>query len=214
MRIGLINQSHGPAHGPHPAPSWESVSQRAATAEAAGFDSFVFEDALLYRNGDDAQGCWEAVSIGAARAATTSSIEIGPSVTNAPYRSAAMVANIARTIDEISGGRFIFGLGCGNTADDDYEAFGFLTDHRVSRFAEAIEIIYGLLKDDKMDFAGQYHSAKNAELGLNGPRPQGPPIIIAAGKPRMMRLAARYADVWNWWTYDRRGPAEHSLRPS
>ncbi len=209
MRIGLINQLHG---SPQRAPTWQSISQRASVAEAVGFDSFVFEDALLFRDSESSQGCWESVSIAAALAATTSRIEIGPSVFSAPYRSAAMTAKIAETLDEISGGRFIFGIGAGNVPDYDYEAFGFPTDHRYSRFAEAIEIIHGLLKDRTMDYAGAYHFARNAELVLHGPRPQGPPIIIAAKGVKMLRLVARYADCWNWWIYDYRSAME-SLQP-
>lgn len=199
MRIGLINQLHGRPGGDPPPPTWVSLRQRALLAEEVGFDTFVFEDALLYRGDTGTAGCWEAGSVAAALAAVTERIEIGPSVFNAPYRSPALLARIADTIDEISGGRFIFGLGAGNTEDSDYEAFGFPTDHRYSRFEEAIQIIHGLLHRDAVDFRGTYHSAIDSELVLRGPRPQGPPIVLAAGGPKMMRLAARYADGWNWW---------------
>ena len=211
MRIGLINQLHGSPDGPQ-SPTWESISQRASVAETVGFDSFVFEDALLYRDEESSQGCWESVSIAAALAATTSRIEIGPSVFSAPYRSAAMTAKIAETLDEISGGRFTFGIGAGNVPDYDYEAFGFPIDHRYSRFAEAIQIIHSLLKNGSVDHTGEYHSARNAELVLRGPRPQGPPIIIAAQGPKMLRLVARYADSWNWWTLDHH-TAKENLQP-
>jgi len=130
MRIGLITQLHGRPDGDTPTPSWESISARAATAEAVGFDMFVFEDALLYRGKEATDGVWESVSIAAAVAATTSRINLGPSVANSPYRSPAMMAKIADTIDEISGGRFVLGIGAGNTEDSDYEAFGFPTDSR------------------------------------------------------------------------------------
>jgi alkanesulfonate monooxygenase SsuD/methylene tetrahydromethanopterin reductase-like flavin-dependent oxidoreductase (luciferase family) len=201
MRIGLISQLHGRPGGDSPPPTWESIQERARVAEAVGFDSFVYEDALLYRGDEVTDGCWEAVSISGALAAVTDRIEVGPSVFNAPYRSAAMLARIADTLDEISGGRFVFGLGAGNTADSDYEAFGFATDRRYSRFEEAIQIIHGLLKSDAVEMDGAYHSAKRSELVLRGPRPQGPPIMIAAGGPKMMRLTARYADAWNWWSW-------------
>lgn len=202
MRIGLVNELHGRPGGDAPPPSWSSVSSRARVAEDVGFDSFVYEDALLYRGDTSADGCWEAVSISGALAATTTRIRIGPSVFNAPYRSPALLARIADTLDEISDGRFVFGLGAGNTADSDYRAFGFPTDLRYSRFEEAIQIIHGLLKFGSVDFEGSYHSARDSELVLRGPRPQGPPIIVAGGGPKMMRLAARYADEWNWWAVD------------
>ncbi|MFQ5554043.1 MAG: LLM class flavin-dependent oxidoreductase [Acidimicrobiia bacterium] len=199
MKLGLITQLHGRPDGGTAPPSWASISERAATAEAVGFDVFVFEDALLYRGAETTDGVWESVSIAAAVAATTSRIDLGQSVVNSPYRSPAMTAKIADTIDEISGGRYAFGIGAGNTGDSDYEAFGFPTDMRYSRFAEAIHIIHGLLKNGAIDFEGEFYSAKKAELVLRGPRSEGPPINIAAGGPKMLRLVARYADVWNWW---------------
>jgi alkanesulfonate monooxygenase SsuD/methylene tetrahydromethanopterin reductase-like flavin-dependent oxidoreductase (luciferase family) len=202
MRVGLINQLHGRPDGDTPVPSWESIKGRATIAEAVGFDMFVFEDALLYRGATATDGVWESVSIAAAVAATTNRMNLGQSVVNSPYRSPAMTAKIADTIDEISGGRYVLGIGAGNTADSDYEAFGFPTDHRYSRFAEAIQIIHGLLKDGAIDFEGEFYAAKQAELVLRGPRPDGPPINIAAGSPKMIQLVARYADAWNWWGWD------------
>jgi len=202
MRLGLINQLHGRPGGATPAPSWKSISERAAAAEAAGFDMFVFEDALLYRGEAATDGVWESVVIAAAVAATTSRINLGQSVVNSPYRAPAMTAKIAETIDEISGGRFVLGIGAGNTADSDYEAFGIPTDKRFSRFAEAIQIIHGLLKNGEVDFEGEFYSVKRAELVLRGPRQNGPPINIAAGGPKMLQLAARYGDAWNWWGWD------------
>jgi alkanesulfonate monooxygenase SsuD/methylene tetrahydromethanopterin reductase-like flavin-dependent oxidoreductase (luciferase family) len=202
MRVGLINQLHGRPDGDTLAPSWESISGRATIAEAAGFDMFVFEDALLYRGEKTTDGVWESVSIAAAVAATTSRMDLGQSVINSPYRSPAMTAKIADTIDEISGGRYVLGIGAGNTEDSDYEAFGFPTDHRYSRFAEAIQIIHGLLKDGAIDFEGEFYAAKQAESVLRGPRPDGPPINIAAGSPKLLQLVPRYADAWNWWGWD------------
>jgi alkanesulfonate monooxygenase SsuD/methylene tetrahydromethanopterin reductase-like flavin-dependent oxidoreductase (luciferase family) len=202
MRIGLINQLHGRPGGAQPAPSWESISTKAVAAEAAGFDIFVFEDALLYRGEEHTDGVWESVSIAAALAATTKRIRIGQSVINSPYRSPAMTTSIATTLDEISGGRFTLGIGAGNTFDSDYEAFGFPTDKRYSRFAEAIQIIHALLKNGQVDFEGEFYTVKEGELVLRGPSPTGPQINIAAGGPRMLELVAKYADEWNWWGWD------------
>ena len=201
MRIGLITQLHGRPDGDRPPPTWESTRDKALAAEQVGFDMFVFEDALLYRGEESTSGVWESVSIAGALGQATDRIEFGQSVMNSPYRSPAMVAKIADTLDEISGGRFVLGIGAGNTPDSDYEAFGFPTDLRYSRFAEAIQIIHGLLKEGEVDFDGEFYSARGAELVLRGPRPQGPPINIAAGGPKMLRLAAQYGDQWNWWGY-------------
>ena len=201
MRIGLITELHGRPDGVAAVPSWESIRLRASTAEQVGFDSFVFEDALLYRGSESTDGAWESVSIAAAVAASTTRITLGQSVVNSPYRSPAMMAKIADTIDEISGGRFVLGIGAGNTPDSDYAAFGFPTDRRYSRFAEAIQIIHGLLKNGVVDFEGDFYTARQCELVLRGPSPGGPPISIGAGGPKMLQLVAKYADAWNWWAW-------------
>jgi alkanesulfonate monooxygenase SsuD/methylene tetrahydromethanopterin reductase-like flavin-dependent oxidoreductase (luciferase family) len=214
MRIGLINQLNGRPNGDRPSPSWASISEQAQLAEAVGFDMFVFEDALLYRDKEHTNGLWESVSIAGALAATTDTIRIGQSVVNSPYRSPAMMASVATTLDEISGGRYILGIGAGNTEDSDYEAFGFPTDRRYSRFAEAIQIIHSLLKTGTADFTGQFYTVKRSELVLRGPSQQGPPINIAAGGEKMITLVARYGDQWNWWGHDETIPqTEERFKP-
>jgi alkanesulfonate monooxygenase SsuD/methylene tetrahydromethanopterin reductase-like flavin-dependent oxidoreductase (luciferase family) len=202
MRIGLINQLNGRPDGTRPAPTWESIKERAATAEATGFDVFVFEDAMLYKGERASDGVWEATTIAAAVALVTERMAFGTSVINSPYRSPAIVAKIAETIDEISGGRFVLGIGAGNTPESDYLAFGAPADMRYSRFAEAIQIIHALLKTGAVDFQGEFYSAVEAEMVLRGPSKTGPPINIAAGSPKMLQLAARYGDLWNWWGWD------------
>ena len=122
MRIGLINELHGRPGGGSEPPTWTSISKRAELAEKVGFDSFVFEDALMYRgyrNEGETVGVWESVSMAAALCATTSSVTIAHSVLNSPYRSPAHLASIATTLDEISGGRYVLGIGAGNTPDSD-----------------------------------------------------------------------------------------------
>ena len=182
------------------------MRDQALAAQAAGFDLVVFEDALLYPDEDGSTGVWESVSMVAAVAAVTSTIGVGHAVINSPYRQPALTAKIAATLDEIAGGRYTFGIGLGNTPDD-YPLFGMDADPRYSRFAEAIKIIHGLLRTGRSDFEGAYYRATGAELVLAGPRPAALPIIIAAGKPRSMRLVARYADEWNWWVGERDGLA-------
>ena len=203
MRIGLNTHLFG-RHGDGTAsPNWVSIKQRAVAAEAAGFDSFVFEDSLSYHWKNGAiDGVWESVSIAGAVAAVTDRIELGQSVFNSPLRTPAMTASIASTLDEISGGRFVFGIGAGNSPDADYAAFGHHSDHRYTRFAEAIHIIHSLLKTGSVDFRGEFYTAENCELVLRGPRPEGPPINIAGQGPKMLRVVAKYADAWNWWAWD------------
>jgi alkanesulfonate monooxygenase SsuD/methylene tetrahydromethanopterin reductase-like flavin-dependent oxidoreductase (luciferase family) len=207
VKIGLYIRLLGRPDAAAPPPSWSSVRAQALAAEAAGFDLVVFEDALLYPDDGGSIGVWESVSMVAAAAAVTSTIGIGHAVLNSPYRPPALTAKIAATLDEIAGGRYAFGIGLGNTPDD-YPLFGIDADPRYSRFAEAIAIIHDLLRDGRTEFEGRYYRAPGAELVLTGPRPGAIPIIIAAGKPRALRLVARYADEWNWWVAERDGFAK------
>jgi alkanesulfonate monooxygenase SsuD/methylene tetrahydromethanopterin reductase-like flavin-dependent oxidoreductase (luciferase family) len=202
MKIGLYIRLLGRLDGPPLAPTWSSVREQALAAESAGFDLVVLEDALLYPDDDGNLGVWESVSMTGALAAVTTTIGIGHAVMNSPYRAPALTAKIAATLDAIADGRYTFGIGLGNTPDD-YPLFGIDADPRYSRFAEAIEIIHGLLRDGRTDFRGTYYRAPGAELILRGPRPAGPPIVIAAGKPKALRLVARFADEWNWWVAER-----------
>lgn len=207
MKIGLYIRLLGRPGTEPPPPSWVSVRDQALAAEAAGFDLVVLEDALLYPDDDGSIGVWESVSMVAAIAAATSTIGVGHAVMNSPYRLPALSAKIAATLDEIAGGRYTFGVGLGNTPDD-YPLFGIDADPRYSRFAEGIQIIHDLLRTGRTDFEGTHYRAPGAELVLTGPRPAALPIIIAAGKPRAMRLVARYADEWNWWVGERDGTVQ------
>ncbi len=178
---------------------WADLAEMARLAEDLGFDSLWNADHLIYRfAGKEPQGPWECWSIIAALAAVTSRVEIGPLVACTSFRNPALQAKIADTIDEISGGRLVLGLGAGWN-EPDYTEFGYPFDHRVSRFAEAIEIIHGLLRTSRIDFEGTYYSARDCELRPRGPRPGGPPILIGSTSPRMLGLLAKYGDIWNAW---------------
>jgi probable F420-dependent oxidoreductase len=178
---------------------WPELRDMAVAAEQAGFDSVWVGDHLLYRDASrPPRGPWEAWSTLAALATVTSRVELGPLVASASFHNPAMLAKKATTIDEISGGRLILGLGAGwNEAE--YRAFGFPFDHRVDRFEEAVVIIRGLLREGEVDFHGRYHRARECLLLPRGPRLQGPPIMIGTVGERMLRLAATHADAWNAW---------------
>jgi alkanesulfonate monooxygenase SsuD/methylene tetrahydromethanopterin reductase-like flavin-dependent oxidoreductase (luciferase family) len=103
---------------------------------------------------------------------------------------------MADTLDEISDGRLILGLGAG-WHEPEYRAFGYPFDRRVSRFEEALQIIVPLLRQGRVDFEGQYYQARDCELTPRGPRAGGPPILIGGAGPRMLRLAARFADLYD-----------------
>lgn len=176
---------------------WEQIRATAIAAEAVGFDSVWLPDHLLFRfPGVAPQGVWDVWSLMPALAAVTKRVEIAPLVACSSFRNPALIAKMADTIDEISGGRFILGLGAG-WHEPEYDAFGFPYDHRVSRFEEALTIIHSLLRTGHVDFAGKFYSARDCELRPRGPRPQGPPIVIGSSSPRMMNLMVKYADAWN-----------------
>lgn len=175
---------------------WADLFAFAERAEALGFDSLWVPDHLLVRWQEQTHGIWECWSLLAALAAVTHHVELGSLVACTAFRSPALLAKMADTIDEISGGRLIVGLGAGWDGPED-RAFDIKSAHRVDRFEEALQIIVPLLRTGRVDFAGTYYQARDCELLPRGPRPGGPPILIGAKGPRMMRLAATYADLWN-----------------
>lgn len=180
---------------------WSDLSAMARLAEDIGFDSVWFVDHLIYRDDMttlDQQGVWECWSILAALAAVTSRVEIGSLVTPTSFRNPALLAKMADTVDEISGGRVILGLGAGYH-EAEYRAFGFPHDHRASRFEEAFTIIRRLLREGQVDFEGRYYSARECELRPRGPRPEGLPLMIGSKGPRMLRMTLPHVDIWNAW---------------
>lgn len=175
---------------------WADLLAFAQRAEALGFDSLWVPDHLLLEWEGQRRGIWECWSLLAALAAVTNRVELGPLVACTSFRIPTLLAKMADTVDEISGGRLVLGLGAGANGPE-HHAFGAPNDHRVDRFEEALQIIVPLLRTGHADFAGQYYQARGAELRLRGPRPGGLPILIGAKSPRMLRLAATYADLWN-----------------
>jgi probable F420-dependent oxidoreductase len=196
FKIGLFVPHFEPPWSPSGL-GWVDIAAMARRAEEVGFDSFWLPDHLLFRFANvRQQGAWDVWSLLAALAATTERMEIAPLVACTSFRNPALVAKMADTIDEISGGRFILGLGAG-WHQPEYDAFGFPHGHRVSRFEEALQIIAPLLRDGHVDFQGTYYEARDCELRPRGPRPGGPPILVGGSGERMLRITARYADAWN-----------------
>ena len=159
---------------------WPDLRAMALRAEELGFDSIWCGDHLLYRRpGDDrARGPWEAWTLLAGLAAVTSRITLGPLVAATAFHAPAMLAKQAATVDEISGGRLVLGLGAGWN-ETEFAAFGFPFDRRISRFAEAFTIIRTLLRDGAIDFEGEFFTARDCEL-VPRPRPGGPPLMIGS----------------------------------
>jgi alkanesulfonate monooxygenase SsuD/methylene tetrahydromethanopterin reductase-like flavin-dependent oxidoreductase (luciferase family) len=182
-------------------PSWGTLAEMAHTAEEVGLDSVWVGDHYLYRHPHGARGPWEAWTQLAAIAAITSRVQIGPLVASTSFHEPGVLAKMAATVDEISGGRLVLGLGAGWN-ETEYRAFGFPFDHRISRFEEAFTIIRTLLREGAIDFEGRYYTLRECELRPRGPRPQGPPLLIGSSGPRMLRITMPYADAWNAWFLD------------
>jgi alkanesulfonate monooxygenase SsuD/methylene tetrahydromethanopterin reductase-like flavin-dependent oxidoreductase (luciferase family) len=191
MKVGIILPV-----GDSDGATWQLTRDMALRAEAEGLDSIWLADHLFYKppDGGDLVGMNECWTFLAALAALTERVEIAPLVLCASFRSPGMVAKAAAAIDEVSGGRFILGVGAG-WHDPEYEAFGFPTDHKVSRFEEWVEIVARLVRGEQVTFAGRYHSVTDCVLV---PKPTRPiPLLIASHKPRMHGLTAKWADAWN-----------------
>jgi probable F420-dependent oxidoreductase len=181
---------------------WTELLDMTRAIEDLGYDSVWLGEHLLYRWADrPARGPWEAWSMLAAVAASTARIEFGPLVACTAFHNPAVLAKQATTIDEISGGRLILGLGAGWN-ETEFRAFGIPFDHRVDRFEEAFTIIRTLLQDGAVDFDGRFYQARDCELIPRGPRPSGPPLMIGSNGPRMLRIAAPHVQAWNTWFAD------------
>jgi alkanesulfonate monooxygenase SsuD/methylene tetrahydromethanopterin reductase-like flavin-dependent oxidoreductase (luciferase family) len=187
---------------------WPELLSMARAAEDAGFDSLWVGDHLLYDlPGGETRGPWEAWTSLAAIAVATQRVEIGPLVASTSFHAPAMLAKQAATVDAISGGRLVVGLGAGWN-EREYRAFGFAYDHRVSRFEEAFTVIRTLLREGRADLDGTYHRVEDCVLDPRPVRPGGPPLMLGSIGPRMMRIGLPHVDAWNvWWSDYGNSPA-------
>ena len=183
---------------------WPEYLDLARRAEAAGYDSIWVGDHLIYDLPDGStRGPFEAWTTLAAIAAVTERVEIGPLVASTSFHAPAMLAKQAATVDAISDGRLIVGLGAGWNRRE-YDAFGFPYDRRVSRFEEALAIIAPLLRDGRTTFQGEFYDVDDCVLDPRPVRPGGPPIMLGSNSPRMLGIGLPVVDMWNvWWSiYD------------
>lgn len=181
---------------------WPEIVELARLGEQVGFDSVWTGDHLLYRSeAIGTRGPWEAWTTMAGLAAATTRIAIGPLVACTSFHQPTMLAKMAATVDEISGGRLILGLGAGWN-ETEFRAFGFPYDRRVARFEEAFTIVRTLLREGRIDFQGTFYEARDCELLPRPGRPGGPPLMIGSNGPRMLRIALPHVAAWNSWFND------------
>ena len=193
MKVGVIIPISGTPEGVYP--SFEEMKHFAQTAESSGLDSIWLFDHLIFRHPDRGEyGQWECFTAWSALAAVTSRVELGTLVVCTAFRNPAVTAKMAVTLDEISGGRIILGLGAG-WHQPEFDAFDLRFDHRVGQFEEAMKIIAPLVREGYVDFQGTYHNAVDCAML---PKPTREiPILIASKGPRMLDLTAEFADQWN-----------------
>jgi probable F420-dependent oxidoreductase len=171
----------------------------ARAAEEVGFDSIWLGDHLLYRDdGHPERGPWEVWTLLSGLAAATERVKLGPLVACTAFHPPAVLAKMAATVDEVSVGRLVLGLGAGWN-EPDFRAFGLPFDRRASRFEEAFEIVRKLLAGERVTFSGRYYEADDAVL-LPTPS-RRPPLMIGSTGERVLRATLPHVDVWNTW-YD------------
>ena len=188
-------------------PRFTDMVEMIQTAEALGYDSCWVADHFIMQlevENNVLRGVWEGWTTLAALAAVTKTITIGVFVTATSFRHPGIIAKMAENLDEISGGRFVLGIGAGWHLPE-YEMFQLPFDYRVSRFEDSIRIVTDMLRTGTSTYDGQFYSTKNAVNLPRGPRAAtgGPPILIGTKSPRMLKLTALYADAWNTdWHHD------------
>ena len=183
---------------------WPELRAIARIAEQAGFDSVWAGDHLLYRYADGStRGPWEVWTTLAALAEATERVTIGPLVASTAFHEPFMLAKLAATVDEISGGRLVLGLGAGWN-EVEFAALGAPFDHRISRFEEAFTVVRTLLSDGAIDFRGEFYTVRDAELLPRPARPGGPPLLVGSIGPRMLAATLPHVAAWNAWYADTR----------
>jgi F420-dependent oxidoreductase-like protein len=176
-----------------------AIRERARVAERAGFHSIWFVDHMWSRGLPDLDHL-EAWTLMSATAACTERLRIGTLVMCNSYRNPALLAKMAASLDNVSGGRFLLGLGAG-WMDEEYRAYGYSfpsVQVRIEQLDEALCILKLMFTEKHANFEGKYYSINDA---INNPLPlqkPHPPILIGgAGERLLLRVVARHADIWN-----------------
>ena len=173
--------------------SWADMERLAKLADASGVDSLWVADHFFYRDETQEIGLHEAFTILTAVAAVTTRVLVGPLVAATSFRSAGSLAKIAATLDAVSRGRLILGLGCG-WHEAEYKSFGYPFDHRVGRFEEIVSAVRKLVHGERVTVDGRWLQLDDAVI--LPPPERAIPLLIASNGPRMLQITARFADAW------------------
>lgn len=197
VALGLVLPMHErPNDGAKP--TWAEISSWARRGEDLGVATVWLADEILWRVPEwpGPRGWWDCLAMTGAVAASTAKVHVGTWVMSALQHNPGMVVRAAETLDEITGGRFVLGLGAGHRGGA--VAFGFPADKTVSRYVEALEIIVPLLRGaSDVTLDGEFHHATGAEVRPRGPRLGRVPLMMGGHSTRTMTSAATHADTWS-----------------
>ncbi len=186
---------------PAPAP-WETLLSQWEHVEATGWDGAWIMDHFMPVGAPADAPVSEAWTALAALAARVPRIRLGTMVTGNTYRHPAVLAKMAATVDDVSGGRLVLGLGAGWQRDE-HDAYGIelpAVPERLARLEEAVRVILALFAEERASVAGRHYRLSGAPLAPKPVQRPGPPLLIGGGGERVtLRIAARYADEWNVW---------------
>ena len=176
---------------------WPETVAIARAAERVGFDSIWLGDHLIYRGGALAErGPWDVWTQLAALAASTSRVRLGPLVAALPFHAPGVLARMAASVDEISGGRLTLGVGAGWN-EPEFRAFGFPFDQLGSRFEEAFAIVRPLIAGERITFAGRFQHVDDAVL--LPPPAHHIPLMIGSNGARLLAITLPHVAAWNTW---------------
>lgn len=181
--------------------SFEEISTLATHVESTGWDGIWYADHFMPNEPDTSVPWPEAWTTLAALAATTSRIRVGPLVTGNTYRHPAVLAKMAATIDHISKGRAVLGLGSG-WQENEHLQYGlpfYTVRERLERLDEACQVIKSLYANEKSNFEGQFYRLADASLEPKPVQSPLPLLIGGGGEKRTLKITAKYADEWNVW---------------
>ncbi len=186
---------------PNTAQPWSDIVEVAHRAEATGWDGVYVADHFMPSIGDDGGPTLECFGLLAGLATAVPRVRLGSLVCGNTYRHPAVLANQAATVDQLSGGRLVLGLGAG-WQQNEHDAYGIpLPDPkpRLDMLEEACQVVMGLLRQPRTTFAGAYYQLDNAPCEPKPVQERLPLLIGGGGEKRTLRIAARFADEWNVW---------------
>ncbi len=185
--------------------SFKDILQVWQDADTLGLDTAFVFDHFIPIQGDQSGPCFEGWTLLSALAANTHRVRVGVLVTGNTYRYPAVLAKMAATVDQISGGRLILGMGAG-WFEPDHTAYGipfYTKGQRARRLVESVEVVKQLFTQPRTSFTGRYYQVKDAPFAPKSVQQPHPPILIGGIGPKVIQpLVARHADIWNFFVQD------------